>query len=226
MRLSLVAIPGILFATAALAAGNIHKVNESISIAPGESQDEVSTVNGSIRIDDRAVVGRASTVNGSIKLGSGATASGLSTVNGSLQVQEEARISGDVSTVNGSVSLGKRADVAGDVSTVNGTIRLDQASIHGKLESTNGGIDVGEGSRVDGGILMHSCRRNGGSGLSGCDDYRSRHPRVVIHANATVQGVLKFEREVELYVSDKATIGRVEGATPIRFSGSEPPARR
>jgi hypothetical protein len=70
---------------------------------------------------------------------------------------------------------------------------------------------------------MHSCRRNGEGGLKGCDDWGSKPPRVVIHANATVQGLLKFEREVRLYVSDKATIGTVEGATPIRFSGSEPP---
>jgi hypothetical protein len=29
---------------------------------------------------------------------------------------------------------------------------------------------------------------------------------------------------VKLYVSDKATIGAVSGATPISFSGDQPPA--
>jgi hypothetical protein len=35
---------------------------------------------------------------------------------------------------------------------------------------------------------------------------------------------LRFEREVQLYVSDRATIGTVSGATPIPFSGDKPPA--
>jgi hypothetical protein len=38
-----------------------------------------------------------------------------------------------------------------------------------------------------------------------------------------VQGNLKFERPVDLYVSDKATIVPVEGAKPIAFSGDAPP---
>jgi hypothetical protein len=38
-----------------------------------------------------------------------------------------------------------------------------------------------------------------------------------------VKGTLRFERPVELYVSDRATIGPVEGATPVKFSGDRPP---
>jgi hypothetical protein len=38
-----------------------------------------------------------------------------------------------------------------------------------------------------------------------------------------VQGTLQFKREVELYVSDSATIGTVDGATPQKFSGDQPP---
>ncbi len=39
-----------------------------------------------------------------------------------------------------------------------------------------------------------------------------------------IQGELRFEREVKLYVSDKAIIGPVTGATPISFSGDTAPA--
>jgi hypothetical protein len=39
-----------------------------------------------------------------------------------------------------------------------------------------------------------------------------------------VQGDLRFEREVKLYVSDKETIGPVMGATPIPFAGDTAPA--
>jgi hypothetical protein len=45
----------------------------------------------------------------------------------------------------------------------------------------------------------------------------------VIGPGAVVQGELKFERKVKLYVSDKATIGTVTGATPEMFSGETPP---
>ena len=39
---------------------------------------------------------------------------------------------------------------------------------------------------------------------------------------AVVDGVLEFEHEVKLYVSESATIGEVKGATPVRFSGDKP----
>jgi hypothetical protein len=48
-------------------------------------------------------------------------------------------------------------------------------------------------------------------------------PRIVIGPGVTVQGELRFERTVKLYVSDKATIGTVTGATAIPFSGDTPP---
>jgi hypothetical protein len=31
-----------------------------------------------------------------------------------------------------------------------------------------------------------------------------------------------FKREVELYVSDSATVGKIEGAKPQKFSGDHP----
>jgi hypothetical protein len=37
-----------------------------------------------------------------------------------------------------------------------------------------------------------------------------------------VEGRLKSEHEVELYVSDRAQIGSVEGAKAVTFSGNEP----
>lgn len=42
-------------------------------------------------------------------------------------------------------------------------------------------------------------------------------------ARATVAGVLRFKREVELLVSVSATIGPVEGATPVIATAQPPP---
>jgi hypothetical protein len=49
-----------------------------------------------------------------------------------------------------------------------------------------------------------------------------RVPKIVIGPHAVVQGNLTFQREVELYVSDSATVGKIEGATAKKFSGSAP----
>ena len=49
-----------------------------------------------------------------------------------------------------------------------------------------------------------------------------RPPRIVIEAGAVVEGTLRFEREVELYVHESAKIGTIEGAEAKRFSGDPP----
>jgi hypothetical protein len=48
-------------------------------------------------------------------------------------------------------------------------------------------------------------------------------PRVVIGPGSVVTGTLRFERPVKLYVSERATIGNVVGATAVKFSGEHPP---
>jgi hypothetical protein len=53
-------------------------------------------------------------------------------------------------------------------------------------------------------------------------DYNStdqRVPTIIIGPDAVVSGTLHFEREVNLYVSSRAKIGLVEGATPNAFLG-------
>jgi hypothetical protein len=76
-------------------------------------------------------------------------------------------------------------------------------------------MNITGASRVEGGILVEKPS----TGLSMLHDV----PRIVIGPGATVQGDLRFERTVRLFVSDKATIGTVTGATPIPFSGEIPP---
>ena len=45
---------------------------------------------------------------------------------------------------------------------------------------------------------------------------------VTIGPRAVVEGRLVFKREVELFVSDSAKIGAVEGAKAVSFSGAQP----
>lgn len=190
-------------------------VTGSITVSPGEHRGDLKTVNGSIRVGHGAAVANAHAVNGSITLESQATAVEAKTVNGSVQLEDGARVSGRIVTVNGSLTLGRGAEVTEGLTNVNGAIRLGAAHVGGDITTVNGGMDIGPDAQVDGGILV---RKNHHS-----DDSDSREPpRIVIGPGSVVKGTLKFERAVKLYVSDRATIGPVEGATPIRFSGDRP----
>ncbi len=198
--------------------GSRQTVNQSVSVQAGEKTGDVSTVNGSVRIANDAAVETAETVNGSITLGANSTAASLSTVNGGITLDKGARVAGKVATVNGSMTLAEGADVTGRLGNVNGHIRLDAAHVGGGITTTNGDIDIGANSRVEGGILVE--KQSSPFNFS----WGKRNvPRVVIGPGAVVDGTLRFERKVELYVSDTAKIGPVEGAEPVKFSGDEPP---
>jgi hypothetical protein len=127
---------------------------------------------------------------------------------------------------SGGITLQRDAHVAGDVKSDTGTIRLEGAHVGGRLATTDGDIYIGPESRVDGGILVHKrsvVGLNLGDFQLGVPVGRSTPPRVVIGARATVAGVLRFKRQVELLVSDSATIGPIEGATPVMYSTEQPP---
>ncbi|MGH8264771.1 MAG: hypothetical protein ACRETU_11710 [Steroidobacterales bacterium] len=193
----IVAIALCTLAVASAAASEFSKVNGSVEVAAGRKvNDDVSTVNGSVSIGDGAAVDDASTVNGSIHLGPRASAHELSAVNGRLTLDQD-------STVNGAVS------------NVNGDIRIAGAHVGGNIETYNGDIDVGANARIDGDIIVKKSR-------SSWFSFHEKAPRIVVGPGAVVNGTMRFEREVELYVSDKATIGAVVGATPKRFPGPTP----
>jgi len=196
--------------------GDIDKVNGSIHVPDNATVGKLSTVNGGIRIGANAHARSAETVNGGIDVEDGATVDSLETVNGGLHLGAKVKVAKTIEAVNGGITLGEGSDVAGHASNVNGGIKLDSAHVGGGLETVSGDITIGANSRVEGGVLVnedHSWFHMGSS----------RHPRVVIGPHATVQGKLSFKRDVDLYVSDSATIGAVEGATPVKFSGDQPP---
>jgi DUF4097 and DUF4098 domain-containing protein YvlB len=191
-----------------------NKINGSIHVAAGKPPASVATVNGAIHVDDSATITGASTVNGSVHLGGHATADSLTSVNGSITLGAGAHVSGAVSSVNGELELADGAEINGSLSNVNGQITLVSAHVAGGIKTVNGSMSITGASKVEGGILVQKS-----SGLNIVNDV----PQIVIGPGATVVGELRFERTVKLYVSDKATIGTVTGATPISFSGDNPP---
>lgn len=192
------------------------KVNGSVHVAAGTPTEAAETVNGDIRVDDNATVTSASTVNGSVHLGAHTAAQSVQTVNGSISLDAGAKVSGGADTVNGTLTLGDGSEVAGALTNVNGSIKLDAAHVGGGIKTVNGDILIGANSHVEGGVVVeqeHGFFIHFGNAM----------PRIVIGPGAVVQGEMRFHRQVKLYVSDKATIGAVSGATPIRFSGDAPP---
>jgi hypothetical protein len=191
-----------------------NKVNGTVHVSAGKEASSAHTVNGSIHVDDNAAVTSAGTVNGNVHLGAHASATSLNTVNGSVSLGEGAHTTGGVQTVNGDLTFSSGADVAGGVSNVNGKITLNATHVGGGIHTVNGNIAINGASHVEGGILV---KKNPSGNLFANED-----PVIIIGPGATVQGDLRFERKVRLYVSDKATIGSVTGATPVSFTGDTP----
>jgi hypothetical protein len=167
------------------------------------------------------------TITRDISLSARAQAQSLHSMIGAITMQRNARVTGDVETGNGEIVLEAGSEVTGKLSNTTGTIRIDAARVGGLVSTTYGDIYIGADSRLEGGILVH--KRNV-IGLSLGDDLklgipvgRSTPPRVVIGPRATVAGALRFKREVELLVSESATIGPVVGATPLMFATEQPP---
>ena len=192
------------------------KVMGDVTVAAGEHAGDVSSVNGSLHIRENAVVTTAHTVNGSIVLEPHASAAELKTVNGSIRLEPGARVSGDARTVNGGLSLADGAEVGGQLGNVNGPIRVAAAHVGGGVDTVAGGIELGPDARVDGGIHVH--KDNSVLSWDG-----SNAPRIVVGPGSHVGGTLNFERKVSLYVSEQATIGPVQGATAVKYSGARPP---
>ncbi|MEO8671797.1 MAG: hypothetical protein ABI411_10820 [Tahibacter sp.] len=193
---------------------DIDKVNGAIHLESGQVGGDLSTVNGSIRMDAHATADDLETVNGSIDIGDDSNAQSLETVNGAIEIGARTRIARGVEAVNGSITLAEGADVNGKLSNVNGRIEVSAAHVGGGIETVAGDIELGANARVDGGILVEK--------PSGWSWGKQKTPRVVIGPHAVVNGSLVFQREVELLVSDSASIGTVTGATATKFSGEHP----
>lgn len=191
-------------------------VNGSIRVPSGLHSGGVSTVNGSIDIEDNAAVSDAVTVNGSVTVGDHASAEDVRTVNGGVTLDKDAHVAHSVTTVNGGMNLKSGSEVGGAIGNVNGHIRLNAAHVAGGVRTVQGDIDISGASRVEDGIWVKR-------GSMSFFNFYAHKPRVVIGPGAVVQGKMRFDREVLLYVSDKATVGAIEGAKPIAFSGDSPP---
>ena len=212
------ACAALLGAAPALAQQEISKVNGSIVAQAGRTYGDVETVNGGITVETGATVEDVETVNGSIRAGNDIVADSLSTVNGGIRIGERARVSGGVETVNGGIFIDRGGSVGGDVSTVNGAIGLVDLDLAGGIATVSGDVTVGVGSQVRGGITVNRPTSNWFP-----VQISKRKPRIIIGPGAVVEGELRFEREVDLYVHETARTGAITGATAVSYSSARAP---
>lgn len=208
----------LLGATTVHAAADLSKVNGDISVAAGQQAGNLDTVNGDIHVGADATAGKASTVNGDIVLGAGAHAGALSTVNGAIRLEAGASSSG-IGNVNGSLHLAPRSTVAGNAGNVNGEITLDAATVGGNLQTTAGDITLSNGAVIHGSLTV----KRDNSWLGSWFPRLQHWPVIVIGPGCRVDGPLLFQRPVKLYVSDQASVGPIQGAKPVRYTGAAPP---
>lgn len=202
-------------------ASGATSVNGSISVGEGATvTGGLRTINGTIRVDARARIENASTVNGGIRIAERVQSQSLKTVNGSIRVSENAAISGAIEATNGRIEVDKGTIVADGVSNVNGQIRLSGAEVGGNLTTVKGDVDLSDAAVVRGDLVIEE---DGGWDWG---ESRSRKPRIVIGPGSRVDGMIVLRHEVELFISDTAEVGGVEGEMTIedavRFGGDRP----
>lgn len=201
--------------------GGATSVNGSISVGENATvTGNLKTVNGSIRIDEGATIEKATTVNGGVRLADGVKAESLTTVNGSINVGENGVVDGEVSAVNGRISLSSGSTVSSDVGNVNGQIGLAGTQVSGDLSTVNGDIELSDGAVVKGDLVVEK-PNNWSWGKE-----KSRKPRIVIGPGSRVEGTIRLERVVELFISESAEVGDISGEMSmddaVRFSGEHP----
>ena len=103
---------------------------------------------------------------------------------------------------------------------MNGEIILDGTLLEEDIGTVNGDITVTNGSTVEGDIVIE---KPGGWGFF---NKKKRIPRITIGANSRVEGEIRTEREIKLFVHSSAEIGGVSGEISmdemVRFDGDRP----
>jgi len=219
-----------------LAPAQAHNLNKSIKVDDGSQTDGHSTVNGSITVGrDATVTGALETVNGTIRIGensrvedaetvnggvrvdAGVSARDISSVNGTIRLAEKVTVAGEISVVNGRIEVDSGSKVSRNVSNVNGEISIAGADIGGDLSTVNGDVALSDQATLRGDLIVE---KPGGRNNS------SRKPQIVVGPGSRVEGEIRLEREVELFISDTAHVGGVTGVMgmedAMRFKGERP----
>jgi len=201
--------------------GGASSVNGSVTVGENATvSGDLSTVNGTIRVGAGSVIESAGTVNGKVQIARNVKSEDLETVNGAINVAENAEVKGDISAVNGGIRLDQGSTVSKDLSNVNGDIELTASQVGGDVSTVSGDVELADGAVILGNLIVEEPKGFFNSSRN------SKPPKIIIGPGCRVDGVLRLEREVKLFISETAQVGGVEGkmtmADAVRFSGNRP----
>ena len=192
--------------------GDVRNVNGAINVGAGTRLNQLRNTNGSIELGAETEVASVRSTNGRIRIGQGAAVSeNVSNTNGAIELAKEVTVGGNVETTNGPLRVAEGSRIGGKASSLNGPIVLTAARA-GDIIGANGSIELLDGTVVDGEIHVRETRGTVSSGT----------PRIILGRNVVVEGPIRIEREVQLYIHESARTGEISGAEPISFSGDRP----
>lgn len=199
---------GYVFANAAEASEtrNISRINSGVEVEASDHVGDVSSINGHVRVERDATAGEVSTVNGSVEILSGAHIESAETVNGGIRLADNVTVDGPVRTVNGGIRSREGTVIASEVKTVNGEIELRATQVGADVVTSNGDIDISNGSEVAGDIIVRGKR----GWLGRLFSFGHTHNTDLrISADAVVHGDIHLYREVDLKIHEDAVVGAV-----------------
>lgn len=196
------------FASSAEASGsrNVTRINSSVEVEASERVGDVSSINGNVIVERNARAKEVSTINGSVEIASGAHVESAESINGSVRLDGDVVVDRSVHTVNGGIRTRAGTDIGGEVKTVNGEIELRATRVRDDVITSNGDIEVVDGSEIEGDIIVRGKR----SWLGRLFSFgSSQHPNLTISSDSVVHGDIHLYREVDLDIHPDAQVGEV-----------------
>ncbi|MEQ8822698.1 MAG: hypothetical protein RLY93_20870 [Sumerlaeia bacterium] len=224
----------------------------NLVIADGAILASIDSGSGNVEVGNFAVVGRIGIVSGNLTIGEGGstgpiemtsgnvTLAGSNFVEGSIESVsgnvtggENVSVSRNVEVLSGNIAFGPESKVGGRVESISGTVTLDGVRVSDKVDTVSGAITI-RGGKVKGGVKSafgDITLADGAKVEEGVSIYRNDRlpqsppgpPRILIGPDVEIEGGLKFERPVELFVHPSASIGgEIQGAEPRPYEEAFP----
>lgn len=185
---------------------SLSRINGRIEVESNQNIGNISAINGRVTLHSGVKAQHIDTINGSINALGEAEALSLKTINGAITLDSNITIHGDVRTINGNINIAANSLVNGEVRTVNGDITLRGATIAHDLQTGNGSIFLAEHSTVYGDLIVEGHHSLFTQVLNFANKQK---PAIHIGADTVVKGDIHLHQEVELFVHEAATIGKI-----------------
>lgn len=182
--------------------GSVSSIFGEASVSSGKSVGDVSSVNGGVELHDDVSAERVDSVNGDVDIGNRVTVRSIDVVNGDIETGIDFTARGNLESVNGDIELAEKGKIEGSIVTVNGDIELRETFVGKNLRTTNGSLNVSNGSVIDGDIVYDRVNQRKWT--------RGNLPTLRIDDSSTVNGAIVLHRPVNLEIENAALKAKVQ----------------